>query len=120
MKQMCEKGEIKYMESLLYLAGVIVVIVSLIMPSDAGFLATIYSAAPIVLMLFGMASIINRLDRHEKLIRDLQKNETTDIEEEYGERENWKCNVCGRKNEYYIDICGCGQEKSNNKKIVKE
>ena len=71
------------MATLLYIVGTIVLVVSLIKSSDVGFLETIYSAGPIVLIMQGIASIINRLDRHEKLIYNLQKNENQTTEYTY-------------------------------------
>ena len=54
----------------------------------------------------------------KKKITKIDENTGEEIQtEEYGERESWKCNVCQRVNEYYIDICDCGHKKSNNKKI---
>lgn len=63
------------------------------------------------MILFGIGSVLERLESFEKKIDTFLYQKTGPSNSPTGKE--WKCPKCGRINQSYVGSCGCGEKKPN-------
>ena len=104
------------MSTLLYIVGVIVLISSFFIPFGTyeGLIRIIINllyTGPVALILFGVATLIERVESMEEYIRTTHEVEELNKLSKESTSKKWRCHGCGRENAMYVGTCGCGKKR---------